>query len=107
MIDICSIKHQGNGESVAAFGVGKDAQRIFNSQEINMIEEQPNQSKPIAFQLSEPAYDQYADGAQTRLAKATTEYFVALELAAQDYAQMHEGLNPTDFMLAYHDNLSN
>ena len=60
----------------------------------------------IAYELSEKCYDQYAEGADTRLAKATREYVCALQNAALDFGDTYAELDPPHFMLAYHDNLS-
>lgn len=61
----------------------------------------------IASELSDLAYEQYAEGQDTRLAKATRDYVGALQIAALDFCETHTGLIPPDFMLVHHDNLSN
>jgi hypothetical protein len=70
------------------------------------MEPAERRSWDIARELNELCYEQYGDGANTRLAKATREYMHALQVAALDYGEVYADLWPHHFMLSYHDNLS-
>jgi len=60
-------------------------------------------SNRIANELSKLAYGQYAEGADTQLAHATTVYMTALQDAAMELEIKHSGLDAADFVLAYHN----
>jgi len=73
---------------------------------MKVVEDGSDVSYDIAHELSGQCYDQYADCEDTRLSRATREYVCALQEAAMNFGETYAELNPPDFMLSYHDNLS-
>lgn len=89
-------------------GDSEIAETISKHGVLRLPEMEPAEARSweIAHKLNETCYEQYGDGANTRLAKATCEYMRALQVAALDYGDVYADLWPHHFMLSYHGNLS-